>query len=229
MKKPIALLLKERGITQKAAAERLGVTRQAVNAWCTRTPPSGANLVALAELLGVDAADIELRIDPSAERPALMDFKPVERLSSMPRRGWTRVPVLDVYASCGIENAADTSASIVDAIDFNDGFLRNLPGVTGVADRFEIVMASGDSMEPTIMRTGFCVIDRKQCDISLDAIYCLQVEGQIFIKRVQRNFDRSLTLISDNPRYRERTIDKESLDGATIIGRVVYIFNGYSA
>lgn len=77
------------------------------------------------------------------------------------------------------------------------------------------------------MDKAFCVIDTAQTRILADGIYCLCAENQIFIKRLQRNLDGTLLLISDNPRYHPQTIDKLTLEErTTIVGRVVYVYNG---
>jgi phage repressor protein C with HTH and peptisase S24 domain len=41
-----------------------------------------------------------------------------------------------------------------------------------------------------------------------------------------RNIDGTLTLISDNPLYPPKNIDRADLPQTAIIGRVVYAFNG---
>ena len=49
----------ERGMTQELVAESLGVSRQAVSKWESgKTDPSTANLLALADLLGVPVEDL---------------------------------------------------------------------------------------------------------------------------------------------------------------------------
>lgn len=62
-KKSLAEKLKEarlsRGMTQEFVAESLGVSRQAVSKWETgAADPSTGNLLALAKLYGVSAADL---------------------------------------------------------------------------------------------------------------------------------------------------------------------------
>ena len=58
----------ERGMTQELVAESLGVSRQAVSKWESgKTDPSTANLLALADLLGVPVEDL-LRGCPAGRR-----------------------------------------------------------------------------------------------------------------------------------------------------------------
>ena len=63
VRRAVALSLREcrerAGMTQELVAERLGVSRQAVSKWENGVAdPSTANLVALAELFGVDVGDL---------------------------------------------------------------------------------------------------------------------------------------------------------------------------
>ena len=55
----IASLRKEKGLSQEALGELVGVTRQAVSKWETgAADPSTANLLALAKLYGVSAEEL---------------------------------------------------------------------------------------------------------------------------------------------------------------------------
>ena len=57
-------------MTQEFVAERLGVTRQAVSKWENGTSdPSTSNLLALAKLYGVDAAELLRAVDPAKGSP----------------------------------------------------------------------------------------------------------------------------------------------------------------
>ena len=54
-------------MTQEFVAERLGVTRQAVSKWENgSSDPSTSNLLALAKLYGIDAADLLREATPEA-------------------------------------------------------------------------------------------------------------------------------------------------------------------
>ena len=209
----INALMAKRGITQAHVAKELGVSRQAVQFWATgRSEPKGANLAKYRAY----AADDGCSIQPNTYRIAAHD-----EVSD----SWLRVNVLDVYASCGGGSPDNSADTIVGAIDFYKPFLRQLPGVTSLADNFEIIHSTGDSMEPTILRKAICLIDKRQNTITTDAIYCIQAENNLFIKRVLRNFDGSITLISDNDRYPPQTVPKEMLENARVIGRVVLVLN----
>lgn len=80
-------------------------------------------------------------------------------------------------------------------------------------------------MLPTIQRKAVCLIDTKQNRITTDAIYCIQADNNLFIKRVLRNFDGSITLISDNKKYPPQVVQRELLASAKVLGRVVLVLN----
>ena len=137
---------------------------------------------------------------------------PAVNSSAVPSRaGWTVVPVLDAYGACGAGSPA-YQANNVGAMQFSDEFLRSLPGVHGIREgQFEIIGAAGDSMEPTISRGGLVLVDTHQTEARGDGIYVFINGEDVFIKRVQINFNRSLTLISDNPAYPPTTLTRGQL------------------
>ncbi len=164
-------------------------------------------------------------LDSEAFEIKVKNFHAAE--SDEPDDGWTRVPVFGIEGSChdGVFENQSNTLDIVRSIDFLSSFLRTLPGVVGI-HQLHIVTANGDSMEPTIPHRALCLVDGGQRDITRDGVFCIQADGQIFIKRIQRNIDRTLTLLSDNPRYQPRTITRDQLEGSCVIGAVVYVFSG---
>lgn len=215
----------KRKLTHADVAQALGLTRQAVQRWASGiNTPRPNTLMKLAEYLNLPVEQI-LGNEPIPELGAHSDRLLVERLSDDVPEGFTRMPLLSAIAECG-DSTIEADGIVVGAVDFSDAFLRSLVGVTGIRNRFQIIGSTGDSMEPTITRHAFCVLDTNQREILTDGIYCIQVENQLWIKRVQCHFDHSITLISDNDRYRPMTYSRENLEHAQVIGRVVFVFNG---
>lgn len=73
------------------------------------------------------------------------------------------------------------------------------------------------------------LVDTHQTEARGDGIYVFVNGDDVFIKRVQINLNRSLTLISDNASYPPTTLSRDELDGAHIHGRVIFVFNGFTA
>ncbi len=215
METNIGKAIRFRGLTHDEIATRLGVSRQAVTRWASGKTPTYENLIKLAKLLGVSVADLTGENGDA-------DFFPVSDITEPERDGLVRVPVLSVEASCGNPGIRNESQDIVGAIDFEPYFLRSLPGVTGLS-KLHIVHVHGDSMEPTIPARSICVVDGNQTEIRGDGMYCLGAGGDTFIKRVQKNLDGSITLLSDNNRYPPQKVDRATLETVKIEGRVVLV------
>ena len=216
METNIGKAIRTSGKTQDEVARALGVSRQAVTRWVSGKTPTYGNLIKLSNLLGVSVSEI------TGESEIGHSFHTVTDVSEPVSSGLVRVPVLSVEASCGCHGVRNEETDIVGAIDFEPYFLRSLPGVTGLSN-LHIVHAHGDSMEPTIPSRSICVVDANQNQIRGDGIYCLGAEGDTFIKRIQKNLDGTLTLLSDNDRYPPQRLDKATLETVKIEGRVVLV------
>lgn len=223
---PLAKLLSEKGLTQQQVADAVGTSRQAVQRWSAGSPPSLANLKKLANYLGVSVSALV-----SEDKAAELTMARVTDVSAPPAEYAQRVPVFDVYAACGnrdIEAGAQSDQDVVVGfIDFAKAFLQRLAGVTSLG-HLKVVNTRGDSMEPTILQKSFVLVDSNQTRLTADGIYCLRVHGQIFLKRIQRDLDGSILLLSDNPRYQPRQVSRTDLENAEIIGRIIFCFNGCS-
>lgn len=207
-------LLAKKGLTQADLARELGVSRQAVQFWASgRSEPKGANLIKFTDMFGGELPEIEQTF-----------YRNSDGDSAETSDDWVKIPVVDSYASCG--GGSDPGSELfVSTIEFLKTFLMGLSGVTGTS-KMHLIPSIGDSMEPTISRNALCLIDGNQTTIRDDGIYCIQAENSIFIKRIMRNLDGSITLISDNDSYPVQHISKEVLSSAKVMGKVVYILNG---
>lgn len=219
-KNSIARLIREKGLSQDGVAKQIGVSRQAVQQWTTGKGLRQENLSKLAEIL-------DTSIDQLLAEDGVVVAHYRAPVGDAPEEGWTRVPVYAVEGYChdgACENQAN-SIDVVRSIEFRDSFLRSLPGVIG-SRNFHIVTADGDSMEPTIPNRSLCIVDGSQSTIRRDGIFVLQANGQIFIKRVQRNLDATMTLLSDNSAYEPMKLDPATMENVQVVGCVVYVFSG---
>lgn len=215
-----ALVDARSGGNRSAFAAEVGKLPQQIGGMLTGSKSFGAKIAReIEERLGLERGVLD--------RDSYETIKNHQSSGGSVDAGWVRVPVYGIEGSChdGVFENQSNSTNIVRSIDFLETFLRTLPGVVGLT-QLHIVTASGDSMAPTIPNRSLCLVDGGQRDISRDGIYCLQADGQIFIKRVQRNLDRTLTLLSDNTHYPPKTIDRSVLETVTVVGAVVYVFSG---
>lgn len=62
----------------------------------------------------------------------------------------------------------------------------------------EMIMASGDSMHPTIEGGDSLLIDLSKKEIYDGRIYCVRIDGQLYAKRLQKIPPCKIKVISDN-------------------------------
>lgn len=134
-----------------------------------------------------------------------------------PPEDFIMVPLYDVQASAGGGSVVDPEHAQT-KMSFSKRVLEEL-GVP--AGALACLYASGDSMEPTIHPGDLLLIDLS-AQVRTDAIYVIQSNDSLVVKRVQKMFDGSLIIKSDNPVYREQMIDKGLLETVRIVGRVVW-------
>lgn len=133
---------------------------------------------------------------------------------------------VNLKASCGTLCAYEDKQSDSDVIEglrvgvlwFKNNFPQYQP------QNVQIVTASGDSMEPLIKDGDLVFVDVSKNECDRDGVYFLFLDGQYFIKRVQRSFGKRLILISDNSKYRDIEINADSQVEFHTIGRVIKTF-----
>lgn len=131
---------------------------------------------------------------------------------------FTLIPFLDVRASAG-PGALITGAGGPPErfLAFEKGWLRRI----GVSPRHaEVLIATGDSMEPTIRDGDVLLVDRSIDRIVSEGLYVVVYGDLVLLKRVQQRRDRTVVLMSDNPRYEPETVPADEIDQITVAGRV---------
>lgn len=84
----------------------------------------------------------------------------------------------------------------------------------------EVLIAVGDSMEPTIRDGDLLLIDRAIDRVIDNGIYVLVLGGMVLVKRIQTRRDGSVVLLSDNQRYHDDTVPAGELPDLKVEGRV---------
>lgn len=62
----------------------------------------------------------------------------------------------------------------------------------------EMIFASGDSMEPTIIGGDSLLIDKSKTEVYDGRIYCVRIDGQLYAKRLQKLPPNKIKVVSDN-------------------------------
>ncbi|MBL6985498.1 MAG: LexA family transcriptional regulator [Methylobacter sp.] len=133
--------------------------------------------------------------------------------------GFALVAMYDVQASAGHGNNVDSELQM-GQLAFKKSWLREKGLEVG---HLAIITAKGDSMERTIYDGDILLVDTRIDKIIDDSIYIIErVDDHLIVKRLQQQFDGSVSIISDNPRYKEQTLSPEQAKTLKIAGRVCW-------
>lgn len=189
--------------------KELGKSRATLDRWMNaQAAPSLLDIADVAKLCNVSLEWLAT----GAEQPDTGTVIPAE-VSDV-----VYVPILDAGVAAGLGALNDDLPEQVGTWPFTRGFLRR---IGAIAERARILFVSGDSMEPTLHDRDPVMVDVGHRDIQHGFIYAISTPDGLIVKRIQRNVDGSITLISDNkdfyPPERLSSADAERLQ---IIGRV---------
>lgn len=133
--------------------------------------------------------------------------------------GFILVPHYEVQASAG-NGSLVHSEQIVDYLAFKADWVRN---TLGVAQKdLALISVKGDSMEPELSNEDLILVDMRKNHVEDNAIYVLQLNGSLLVKRIQHKLDGSLHVMSDNPRYESEVVSAERAPELHVLGRVVW-------
>ena len=133
--------------------------------------------------------------------------------------GYFHVPQYSIEASAG-QGTLIEAETIDQHLSFKESWLRR----SGINPTDLIAMyARGDSMEPTIYSGDSLVIDKTMNSVTSDGgIYVINYDGELFVKRVQKQLNGTVAITSDNKNYGDIVIPSSDLNTLRIIGRVVW-------
>lgn len=185
--------------------------------------PSRERLIALAKAGGVNTAWLVAGEGPMkrgetvgvpAEPPLVQEhhFQDVEE-------DFVLIPRYAVAASAG-GGAVIHSEQIVDYLSFRAEWIRNSLGLS--EKDLALINVKGDSMEPTLSNEDLILVDLRTRGVEDNSVYVLQFNGVLLVKRLQRKFDGSVVVISDNTIYSPETISRDMVESLNVVGRVVW-------
>ncbi len=216
MAKRIFEALQERGGNQSEFARYVGVAPQSVQQWIAgETSPRRNNLTRAAEYLRVT--------------PGFLQFGDVA--GAVPEAGSVRIdgdsieiPLLDATGSMGVGMAIQDRVDVVERMKVSGAWLRRTINVS-TPENLRLITAYGDSMEGTFSDGDVLLIDSGVTEIRIDAVYALELNGELYIKRLQRRPDGSVLMISDNKKYEPYRIDNGERHQFRVLGRVLLAWN----
>ena len=213
------------------ASEKSGVALRTLGNYMSgRSEMKAGALVRLAEACGVSLDWLATGKPPVHPVDRLADFIAVagddvvvaeaKRYADLGAEGeYVLVPRYDVRASAG-GGAVVHSEQVVDHLAFKADWVRNRLGINPA--HLLLLEAVGDSMEPTISDGDLLLVSTNEPRIRDNAIYALNVSGDLMVKRVQKRLDGTLVVSSDNPRYRPEEVAPRDSDILRVIGQVLW-------
>ena len=127
------------------------------------------------------------------------------------------IPRYDVHADCG-SGAVVESEQILERL----AFVKQWVNAHHQPSDLFLITAQGHSMVPTIYEGDILLVDKSRKRPSDDGIYILSVDHELIAKRLQRLYDGSVKIVSDNKAYSEQSVPQDQVDRLDIIGRVVW-------
>jgi phage repressor protein C with HTH and peptisase S24 domain len=146
-----------------------------------------------------------------------------DRIKGLPAQSsaddkYAYVPLYDACCSAGHGSWSD-GAKVLTMLAFTAYSLRK-QGLEPA--KLSAIRVDGDSMEGLLSDGDTVMIDHARNVLEGEAIYVIRLDDHLYAKRLQRQFDGSIQIISENKAYRDMVVPKEQLNDLQIIGRVVW-------
>jgi hypothetical protein len=131
------------------------------------------------------------------------------------------LPVFDARAHMGPAAKLDIKKEVVNLMGLSIDWIHDNIRGTSTSD-LNLLTGTDNSMAPTITDTTTMIIDNSVNDVSKDGIYVMDIDGQLFVKRVQRQVPGGYTIISDDERYPPIEVRPDDAHKIRVLGRAVY-------
>lgn len=200
-------------------ARAAGISPSALRKWLRgEAEPSRERLISFADAAGVEIAWLvrgegnqpNLRNASNRRHEGDADRSPVDEFLLLPHR--------PKAAAAGSGKQAPEHPT--EFIAFRQDWIRTAfdldPG------QVMLISAIGDSMEPGIRDRDLLLVDTRQDAFTDFGIYVFEARGERLVKRVQRKFDGTLYVISDNALYQPEAISSELAGEIKVVGKVIW-------
>lgn len=128
------------------------------------------------------------------------------------------VPLYDARCSAG-SGAWNERSRVLVNLAFTRYSLRK-KGLT--PSDLACLRVDGDSMTGLLEDGDTVMIDLSRNTLEGEGVYVVMLDDHLYAKRLQRQFDGSVLIISHNKEYQPMTVPKDRLAELHIIGRVVW-------
>ncbi|VVN72162.1 putative HTH-type transcriptional regulator [Pseudomonas fluorescens] len=128
------------------------------------------------------------------------------------------VPLYDAHISQG-HGAWNEGARILTMLAFTKYSLRKKGLLT---EHLAAVRVAGDSNEPVLSDGDTVMVDLRRNQFQGEGFYVIRLDDLLYAKRLQRQLDGGLMIISANSAYQPLTVPGTSLDTLHVVGRIVW-------
>ena len=201
-------------------ARAAGISPSALRKWLRgEAEPSRERLIAFADTAGVPIAWLVRGegAPPTLHRERATDPAAEESDAALPR-AFIALPRRATAAAAGAGNP--DSEQTVEFLAFRHDWLRT--NFSLHPQDVQLIRAVGDSMEPGIQDGDLLLVDTNQTGFTEFGVYVFEAQGERLVKRVQRKFDGTLFVISDNTVYQPEIISEKLAAEITVVGKVVW-------
>lgn len=210
----LATLMAEKGLSQAELARIIGVKQPSIFKILSGQTLNPKNILEIATALGVNAHWLKTgEGSPDADVFAFTSEKDDDHT--------LRVDLLDAELaahSSGIINAE--YPDVISSIFFTHEGVKRILGKT-TTDGVYMFKVPTDSMAPTITQNDIVFIDTNVKEYIGEGVYSFNLNGETYIKRLQRLPTGVIMALSDNPLYHPFEITEELFDTAKIIGKFI--------
>nr|DAN41998.1 MAG TPA: Repressor protein CI [Caudoviricetes sp.] len=208
-------LLDEKRLSMNAFAKQVGLSQPAIAKIASGETLNPKNILEIATALGVNAHWLKTgEGDPDSDVIALPTAQSDNAL---------RVDVMDYQAaahSSGIVNV--DYPDVIESIFFTaEGLFKVIGRKSAVG--IKLFKVPTDSLAPTIKPSDLVFVDTLINSYVAEGIYVFNLNGETYIKRLQRLPTGVIRAISDNPLYPPFEITDELFDTAEIIGKFLAV------
>ncbi len=127
------------------------------------------------------------------------------------------VPEYDVRASAG-GGSLNQSEQIVGHLAFKKRWVTTV--LCCNPKDLVLITVKGDSMEPTLSSNDLILVNTSRNQITDNAVYVLQHDGALLVKRIQRKMNGVVLIKSDNPEYENEELDASQAQLLHVLGIV---------
>lgn len=195
--------------SRKEAAQAAGVGLSTLQRWISgEAMPGFQSIAQLAARQGVS-------LDWLASGEGAMQRAQDEELDNSI---YAFIPLYDARISQGY-GAWNEGAKVLTQLAFTRHSLRR-KGLE--PSQLAAVRVDGDSNEPVLSDGDTVMMDLRRNKLQGEAFYVIRLDHLLYAKRLQRQIDGGIQVLSANPAYSPMMVKPDQLDSLEVIGRVVW-------